>query len=63
MSARLEEEADLQLAEQAPGFWRKTPCSHARPLPYGRGSDASSRAVTEAIGATTVREWLVRGIS
>ena len=30
------------------------------PLPNGRGSDAKSRSVKEAIGATTVREWLCR---
>jgi len=37
----------------------KRPVLHAyEPLPNGRGSDAKSRGVNEAIGATTDREWL-----
>src|ERR1017187_9431693 len=41
-------------------FCRETRSLSERPLPNGRGSDAKSRTVNDAIGAPTVREGLLR---
>jgi hypothetical protein len=34
-------------------------CPTKAPLPDGRGSDSTPRTASEAIRATTVREWLL----
>src|ERR1035438_7368341 len=38
---------------------RQTGSPRVKPLPNGRGSDAMFQSVHEAVGATTVREWLL----
>ena len=58
--------ACLTSAPSAPAFsplswWVRGWLPRVRPLPHGRGSDAKSRRVNEAIRATTVREWWSEG--